>query len=147
MKTISALMIFGLLLASPLVGQEPGGRYRFFPSATKRQPTQIHELIYHLMEECTDIEGDFDALEWWTATTILYESSDGSIKEVTGFWSEEVRADDGREIERFIAIERFWWNNATVISHEILHDLYNGTNVPMDVALRCLIQNAGFPPN
>ena len=136
MKLISALMIFGLLLASPLVGQESevGSRYRFFPSATKRQPTQLHQFVYHLMEECTGIEGDFDEIEWWTATTILREREDGGDDEVYGFWSNGVTADDGRTINRFIALERFWWSNPTVMSHEILHDLYNGDDVPIDLA-------------
>ena len=140
------LVLVGLACASmPSVSQVTTGdiRYQFFPGATRREPTPLHELIYAAMESCSGRSGDYHALNWWTSPFIL-EQPRGT--EVFGFWSDDAIANDYTELGRVVVTKLNFSNNPGLLSHEILHDLYGPYVVPMDVAMKCVIRHTGFPP-
>ena len=92
------------------------------------EPTRIHRTVYRMMEECTGREGDVDAVHW---TVALWLDSPERRAALRGGWH---RDGEHREI---LFYEEFVFD-AETISHEVLHDLYDG-DVPLDVADRCLL--------
>lgn len=92
------------------------------------EPTPVHETIYAMMEECTGIEGDVDRIDWKVALWVDSPSREAALR---AGWH---RDGEDREI---IFYEEFAFDGET-ISHEVLHDLYDG-DVPLDVADRCML--------
>jgi len=137
------LALAGLLTLSPSLGaqdvvptfQSPGYRH-FVPVYEDLEPGPLHESIYRLMERCTGLKGDFEGIVWNTAAFILLRRS---LDRAVAYWYE---LPDGR---RAIWIETGFWNNPTILSHEILHDLNLGV-FRADMATACVIQRTGMGP-
>lgn len=92
------------------------------------QPTPVHETVYRMMEDCTGVEGDFETVSWKVALWVDSPTRDSALR---AGWH---RDGDLREI---IFYEEYVFD-AETISHEVLHDLYDG-DVPLDVADRCML--------
>jgi len=93
-------------------------------------PTAFHEVVYRMMEICSGVDGKFEDIRWYTAKIILVE---GSGAQWIGAWTK--RADS--ELSEIILDREFVFDGNTV-SHEALHDLYDGS-APMDIASRCVL--------
>ncbi|NIV53611.1 MAG: hypothetical protein GWN53_17360 [Gammaproteobacteria bacterium] len=87
----------------------------------------MHIAIYEMMEGCTGISGDPDRVHWSMAWSIE-DAETGEIK--ASMWS-------GTDGYRQIILAKEWAFSGHYISHEVLHDLYDGP-APMDTAMRCL---------
>lgn len=92
------------------------------------EPTPMHETVYRMMERCTGREGDLEGLTWKVALWVDSPDRDRALK---AGWH---RDGEQREV---VFYEEYVFDGETV-SHEILHDLYDG-EVPLDVAERCIL--------
>ena len=59
---LTAALILG---AGSLVGQT------YMYGLEEFHPTPFHHTVYIMMEQCTGIDGDYAALRWYTAKTIV----------------------------------------------------------------------------
>lgn len=94
-------------------------------------PTAFHEAVYEMMEICSGVKGDYKRIRWYTAQIILAGPT-LSIQWI-GSWR---MISETEEAE--ITLDREYVFDGTLVSHEILHDLYDGP-APMDVAHRCVL--------
>lgn len=94
-------------------------------------PTAFYEAIYEMMEECSGVEGDFEHVRWYTAQIILAGPT-LSIQWI-GSWRKTPEMEHAE-----ITFDREFAFDGALVSHEILHDLYDGP-APMDVAHRCVL--------
>lgn len=95
-------------------------------------PTAFHKTIYEMMEECSGIDGDFERLRWYIAKLILVGDPDRGLV-WNGMWT-----NGGGTKDPEITLDREKVFDGEAVSHETLHDLYEGT-APMDVASRCVL--------
>lgn len=140
-KTLLALTA-ALMLAYSAAAQDPGSDVS---PATNTQlygvqefhPTALHETAYYMMQFCTGVYGDFQAVRWYTAKALIWE--DGNTRrDFLGMWHKEWGWPS-------IIFERDHVFDGLVVGHEILHDLYGG-QVPMDIAARCLLDWPNLTP-
>jgi hypothetical protein len=121
------VLLFPLGCATSVTHTASGGVIRTF-GEREFEPTPVHETVYRMMEECTGIEGDPGAVHWKVALWVDSPSNETALK---AGWH---RDGDYREI---VFYEEYVFN-AETISHEVLHDLYDGS-VPLDIANRCML--------
>ena len=140
-RTMKVLaVVFGLMLTTPLAAQSKRGNFQL-TNAVMRQPTPMHRVIYTAMEECSHTRGDFSRVNWWVADWIRDVDTN---KPVWAFWSETGTMGTDA-VPNIIVLTRRYANNPTLLSHEILHDIYRG-QAPGDVMEQCTIRLTGFPP-
>lgn len=109
-----------------------GGIIRSF-GEREFEPTRVHETVYRMMEKCTGIEGSFEDIHWKVALWVDSPTNEAALR---AGWH---RDGDYREI---VFYEEYAFD-AETISHEVLHDLFNG-DVPLDVADRCILDGEGL---
>lgn len=126
------VLLFPLGCATSATRTASGGVIRTF-GERQFEPTPVHETVYRMMEECTGREGDLEAVQW---TVALWVDSPARRSALRAGWH---RDGDHREI---LFYEEFVFD-AETISHEVLHDLYDG-EVPLDVADRCMLDGRGL---
>jgi len=119
---ILAFILFLLSMAMPVEAQ-----IRVF-DGEEFAPTEFHRTIYKMMEACTRIEGDFDAIRWYVAKLILVGDPDADMRWI-GMWN---------KVGPEITFDREYVFDGRIVAHEVLHDLYEG-RVPMDAARRCVL--------
>lgn len=95
-------------------------------------PTAYHIFIYTQMEMCTGIKGDLSKVRWWMAEGITVEYQDG-----TRGWAAGLHRKVGNGTFDIILTREHVFDGETV-SHEVLHNLYQG-DAPLDVAQHCLL--------
>ena len=129
--TLKALLLalsvfFGAF--SPLSAQEAARIY----SKSEFAPTAFHEAIYRMMEACSGITGNYERIRWYVAQIILVgDPNEG--RQWAGAWSMIPESDLAQ-----IILEREHVFNGNTVSHEALHDLYDG-QAPMDTAHKCVL--------
>ena len=126
-KWILPLLV--LLFAAPSVLPQEANVQVFGQSALVTDPSPMHAAIYRMMEGCTGQQGDYETLRWGLAEFII----EPSLTRVLGFWNRE---------HRTIIIDKDYAYHAGIISHEILHDLFNG-QTSGDVYEQCIIRGTG----
>lgn len=92
------------------------------------EPTAFYETIYSMMEQCTDVLGDYEAVRWYTSSAIASPSTDRAY---WGIWFESWGWPS-------IVLDREKAFDGVVVSHEIMHDLYGGQG-PMDKYSQCVL--------
>lgn len=122
------LLVFGACKPEPLPGQE-------IQTVVYKQlriiPSPLYQYMYAEMERCTGIKGNFGGVKWFIAEGITVEYQDGTRAWASGLW----RKIDGIS---HIVIRRDHYMSGETVSHEILHDLYQG-DVPLDVSDHCML--------
>jgi len=98
------------------------------------EPTQFHEAIYQMVENCTGMQGDYDAIRWYIASTIV--SSSGI--EYLGVWFDSWGWSA-------IVFDREHVFDGEIVSHEAMHDLYKGQG-PMDKYRMCVLDWENMVP-
>lgn len=126
------ILSFSLGCANRATHTAAGGIIRSY-GEREFEPTRVHETVYRMMEECAGIEGDPEAIHWKVALWVDSPSNEAALK---AGWH---RDGDYREI---VFYEEYVFD-AETISHEVLHDLYDGS-VPLDVANRCMLDGEGL---
>ena len=96
-------------------------------------PTEFHRTVYKMMEACSGVEGDFEAIRWYVAKMILVGDPDAGVT-WAGMW---INGDGAHEPR--IILDREDVYDGESVSHESLHDIYGG-DVPMDIASRCVLR-------
>ncbi len=134
---LCAVLLASLLACAGLPAQEPDDSTRVvrFWNAEPRQPTTMHLYVYRQMEECTGLDGDFYAIQWFSADFLLRYD----FERMGGVW-----VGDPRLI--VLAEQRF--NDPVTVSEEILHDLLvdsEGDDHEDERFKRCLIKAIGEP--
>lgn len=106
----------------------------YTPEAYAVGPTIFHQLVYHEMEDCTGLKGDFSKVHWYIAPHGIMIVGPGypAGQMARATWAKAPGGD------RTIVISGEDFFNGEVISHESLHDLYGG-DAPLDVAQRCIL--------
>ena len=95
------------------IAQEPPS-ITYWWNLTPTQPATMHLYIYGQMEECLGIEGgNFGEIQWAVADFVMR----ADFVRLAGLWM-----DNPRRI--LLAKDRF--NDPSVVSHEIIHDLTRG---------------------
>ena len=98
------------------------------------EPTPFHYTIYIMMEQCTGVEGDFSDVRWYIASTIVSETGINywGVHFTEWGWSA-------------IVLEREKAFTGEIVSHEIMHNLYNGQG-PMDTYRKCVLDWSNLTP-
>ena len=95
-------------------------------------PTAFHEVIYRMMEICSGIDGKYEDIRWFTAQIMLV--GDPALgNQLIGAWARNPETGIAQ-----IILERESVFDGNTVSHEALHDLYNGLT-PMDTAHKCVL--------
>jgi hypothetical protein len=92
-------------------------------------PPPIYEMTYQAMEICTGIQGEFTHV-WWHRADRIYDTI-YEEREYLGLWFED------EEGKHHIVLSKEYALHITVLSHEILHDLFFG-NFPKEAAIACI---------
>ena len=96
---------------------------------TAVHPSPVYRTVFALMETCTGRTGDFDEISWFLAVSMVEL---GTGRRFAGMYSP-------RDPGHTIILDKEYAFRLHYVSHEILHYLYGGPDVPMDVAQKCLL--------
>ena len=126
--------VFLLGLAGFLIGLSPLSAQERARVYNKREftPTAFHEAIYRMIETCSGVKGEYENVHWYTAQIILIDGPEVEIQWI-GAWMKR----EDSEISEII-LDREFVFDGNIVSHEVLHDLYDGP-APMDTAHRCVL--------
>lgn len=106
------IVLLGTLVASHLVGCDLFTGYDArIQGLAPFSPPEDYAAWWEATETCSELAGDFEALEWFLATWI---TQDGSI--AYGAWRPPHR----------IVIVRGYEDDELIVRHEMLHDLLSG---------------------
>lgn len=117
------------LTMAPIAAQEvlDGSDMQMYDLLEFRPPA-FYEAIYHMMERCTGVQGDYKATRWYYAQALVYE--DGNVRSV--FWGVWFKGWGWPAI----VLDREHVFDGRVVGHEVIHALYGGP-ATMDVARKC----------
>lgn len=87
----------------------------YFPGREAIEPPEWYRESYKEVEDCLDMEGDFEGVRWYVSKD-LYKApwfGTGPKIPLAGMWEE------GRKI----TLEEDWVTSETTVRHEIIHDI------------------------
>jgi hypothetical protein len=149
MKKILFLLLFCQPILAQNTTQDATRMHPFFYNAMSMIPSPAHKFIYEEMENCTDRTGQFEKILWFSSTFImrgpdhpqtLIDNQQMDVmfeRQIYGlYWNSTTSHGDSIQI---IMLDRRYWFNPTLISHEVLHSLFDG-EIPLDIQEKCLIR-------
>ncbi len=132
-----ALLVALLLGCAPAIPAQtpspPPGDYIQWWGPQQIAPTTMHRSIYSMVAECLGVEDDDDAFRGlsWYVTDFILRLSD--LTRLGGLWTHDPR--------RILLDRHRAANNPYYISHEVIHDLTDGTLEHGDPAfVRCEVR-------
>ncbi len=118
MTRVLAVLLL-LACAQPLCAQAvPAANLTRWWEEELMQPTDLHRFIFDATAECLGVEvtdADYDAISWWVADFIQMPD----YTRLGGLWTKNPRR---------IILDRWrTWTHPEYISHELIHDITNGS--------------------